>query len=143
MDFDYSTYSLAPNAESRQPSPAREKPTTENYLRKTWIERCLKRNEQVVVTKEMLQYFCCEQIRCRNTIRENYCIVDLRSRSSPDSRDADGHSRDADDHSRDGYDHSRDAYDHSQDAYDLTISRTANRNSGDWGSKEKEAGARQ
>ena len=48
----------------------------------------------------MLQYFCCEQIRCRNTIRENYCIVDLRSRSSPDSRDADGHSRDADDHSR-------------------------------------------
>ena len=62
MDFDYNstTYSLAPNAESRQLSPAREKPTTENYLRKTWIERCLKncrdtnlRNEQVVVTKEM------------------------------------------------------------------------------------------
>ena len=55
MDFDYSTYSLAPNAESRQPSPAREKPITENYLRKTWIERCIKncrdtnlRNEQVV-----------------------------------------------------------------------------------------------
>ena len=53
MDFDYSTYSLAPDAESRQPSPAREKPITENYLRKTWIERCLKRNEQVVVTNNI------------------------------------------------------------------------------------------
>ena len=62
MDFDELPYSLAPNAKSREPSPARSRPVEAKGFGQEWIQRCMKncatlRNEPVVVTREMIQYF--------------------------------------------------------------------------------------
>ena len=79
MDFDELPYSLAPNAKSREPSPARSRPVEAKGFGQEWIQRCMKncatlRNEPVVVTREMIQYFSMDWLSFQEYYRLNvYC----------------------------------------------------------------------